>query len=68
MTDTKPWWQSKGVWGGLVAAAAGLAGLLGFHIPEGEIQTLTDAVLSGVTAVAGAFAVYGRVVAGSKID
>lgn len=67
MNEQKPWYASKGVWGGLIAALVGLLSLFGIHIPEGEVQTITDTVMSIVTSGAGLLAVYGRVVAKTKL-
>lgn len=67
MLDKKAWYLSKGVWGGIVAAGAGLAGLFGWTIPEGEVQNITEYVVSGIVTVAGLIGVYGRVKATSKV-
>lgn len=67
MYDQKPWYLSKGVWGGIVAALAGLGSLFGFHVPEGEVQGIADAIISLMAAAGGLFAVYGRIVANSQI-
>ena len=67
MDSTKPWYQSKGVWGGIVAALAGLGGLFGFTVPEGEMPAITDALVGLAAAVGGLLAVYGRIAASSRI-
>lgn len=67
MNTQKPWYLSKGVWGGIVAALAGLGSLFGLHIPEGEVQGIADAIISLLAAGGGLFAVYGRIVATDKV-
>jgi hypothetical protein len=52
----KAWWQSKGVWGGIVAIVAGVG------------QILTGDVASGITSIAGGIlAIWGRVAATQQI-
>ncbi|MEM1370590.1 MAG: hypothetical protein AAGG72_00020 [Pseudomonadota bacterium] len=67
MVNAKPWYLSKGVWGGLIASAAGIASFFGIHVPEGDVQSITEIVMSIVTSAAGLFAVYGRLVAEDKL-
>ncbi len=50
MPDMKNWYESKAVWGGIVAAGASLAGLLGVDLPDGAGHDLVEAL----TALAGA--------------
>jgi len=68
MDETKPWYASKGVWGGIIAAAAGVAGMLGYSISDTDVSTLTELISAGVATVAGLVAVIGRVVASHKIN
>lgn len=63
----KPWYKSKGVWGGIVAALAAGAGAFGIDVdPDAQ-----DAIVKHVTTLAGAvgglLAVAGRLVATDKI-
>lgn len=68
--DTKPWWQSRGVWGGVVAALCGILGALGW-ITRDEAATLTDALPDLLTAAGGvaggALAVWGRLRAEKRV-
>ena len=69
--ESKPWYLSKGVIGGLVSAVAGVLALLGHALPDGSIPFLTDQVTNiaeGVFAVVGGItAIYGRIKADKRI-
>lgn len=65
--QSKPWYQSKAVIGGVVAAVAGLLAFAGVDIGIEDQGILTDAVLGLVGAIGGILAVYGRVKADRKI-
>jgi hypothetical protein len=62
--ESKAWWQSSGIWGGIAAGAAGIAGVFGVHWDAGQLTLiLTDSV-----AIAGAvIAIIGRVKATLRI-
>lgn len=67
MEDTKPWWQSTAVWGGIIAGLAGLAGLFGYQIDQ-VLQTDATAWVAGLAAaVGGFFAIWGRIKASKKV-
>jgi hypothetical protein len=53
----KPWWQSRAIWGSLIAAAAGLAGLAGYTV---DVPAVTEAIVGAATLVGAALAWYGR--------
>lgn len=61
MNDVKPWYLSKGVWGGLVSLlAAGVAALTAYEL-DADTQTL---IVTTLTSVIGAvLSIYGRVAA-----
>jgi hypothetical protein len=60
--ESKPWYLSCGVIGGLVTMAIGLAGAFGIGAQlEGERDAITNTIIQVATAVAGAVAVWGRV-------
>lgn len=61
MGNSKPWYMSKGVWGGLVALLAGVAAMLGYNLGPEDQVTLTNALIGAGSAVGGVLAVYGRV-------
>ncbi|QLF69878.1 hypothetical protein FE840_010205 [Peteryoungia desertarenae] len=63
MFDTKPWYQSKTVWGALIAIAAPLADMAGLTVDEAMKGELADHLVSIAGAFGGMIALYGRVVA-----
>jgi hypothetical protein len=67
MDDSKPWWQSNGVWGGLVAVLAVLLGFFGYEI-GGDVQgELVEAVSGAVALAATLWAIVGRIRATKRI-
>lgn len=67
MTESKPWWASKTVWGGLIAVLASLAAAFGFDIGPADQEAIVASVVSIAGAVGGLLAVYGRVKADRKV-
>lgn len=67
MTDAKPWYRSRTVWGGIVAIAASVAGLAGTPVDAGQQALLTEAILQAVTAAGALVAILGRFAANSRI-
>ena len=66
--EEKKWYASRGVWGGLVTVVAGAAGAIwGFEFSAENQEATVSAIIGIVTAVSGAFAVYGRVKASAKL-
>ncbi len=67
MDGTKTWWQSKTVWGGLVAVAAALTKASGAEISLADQSAITDALVNLMGAVGGLLAIYGRLAARTSI-
>lgn len=74
MEDSKPWYQSRTILGGAVAAVAGGAQLIGYTITPADQVALVDAATqigmlatSVVSLVGGAVAIWGRIVASKAI-
>ena len=67
----KPWWASKTIWGGIVAAVCGVLALAGHQVSPDTQSFLTQQAVQVATAVAtvvgGALAIYGRIKAQGKI-
>lgn len=63
----KKWWESKGVWGSIIAVAALAAGFAGYNIDDTLQQEIVTAV-SDVVALGGVvLALIGRAVATKEI-
>ena len=67
MEDNKAWYQSSGVWGGIVTLGAAIAGGFGIVVDEGSQKELVGYLVALGTAVGGVLALYGRVTANKKI-
>lgn len=67
MNDFKNILASKTVWGGLIAVAAGLAGIFGYTIGAEDQVAIVEAVTAIGSAIGGAIAIYGRIKATKKI-
>jgi hypothetical protein len=67
MNEMKPWYMSKSIWGGLVAAAASLGALMGMPVGPAEQQELTEAVLQAVGAGGALLAILGRITASERL-
>lgn len=67
MQDSKNWYESKTVWGGLIAVAAPLLDLAGLPIDVGLQAELADRLVIFIGAVGGLLAIWGRLTARSAI-
>ncbi|MCL6707571.1 hypothetical protein M8R20_11215 [Pseudomonas sp. R2.Fl] len=67
MQDSKNWYESKTVWGGLLAVTAPLLDLAGFSIDAGMQADLADRLVTLAGAVGGLLAIWGRLTANSAI-
>jgi len=67
MEENKLWYQSKTVWGGLIAVGAAVAGSFGIDIDAGTQGEIVDYIVVGIGAIGGLVAVWGRVKASKKI-
>lgn len=63
MLDMKPWYQSKTVWGALIAIAAPLLGQAGLQVGGAEEAEIADALTTLAGTVGGLLALYGRLTA-----
>ena len=63
MTEEKPWYQSRSIWGGIVALAAAIAGLFGIPLDAATHEALTVALTSAAAAVGAVVAILGRLAA-----
>ncbi|OLP46857.1 hypothetical protein [Rhizobium oryziradicis] len=63
MTDSKAWYESKAVWGAVIAILASILHLGGYELGLLEQGQLVDGVVSLVGSVGALVALYGRIVA-----
>lgn len=66
MDETKPFYTSKGVWGGVVAMVLGILGAAGLDF-SAEQDTIVDLFVQLGVIVAGLIALIGRLAAKSRI-
>jgi endonuclease YncB( thermonuclease family) len=64
---SKAWWQSKGVWGGVIASLATILNMMGFQFGIESQEATVEMILSLITTVSALIATYGRVVATQPI-
>lgn len=65
--DSKSWYESKAVWGGLIAVASAAVGTFGVVVDADTQAQIADLIVVGVGAVGGLLAIYGRIKAGKSI-
>lgn len=68
MDDTKKWWESTGVWGGVVAFLVAVVPLFGYQINLSDKDALEGLILGAVGGIGGIIAIIGRVRASSRIE
>jgi hypothetical protein len=67
MDNVKNWYQSKTVWGALVAIFASLSQALGIEIDASGQTELAENLMALAGAVGGLIALYGRFSAEKKV-
>lgn len=67
MSDGKPWYLSKTVWGALVAILASMLQLSGFQLDLADQGQLTDGLVALAGSLGALVALYGRLVASHVI-
>ena len=65
--DNKPWYQSKTIWGGVIAAVAAGLGLAGLELGADDQQRLVEIAVSIAGMVGAVLAIYGRMRASKGI-
>jgi len=63
MLEMKPWYQSKTVWGALIAIAAPLLGRAGLDVGGAEQAEIAEALTTLAGTLGGLLALYGRLTA-----
>jgi hypothetical protein len=67
MNDSKTWYMSKTVWGGVVVILASCANLLGLEIAPEDESGVVDGLTALAAAVGGLIAIWGRISARSRL-
>lgn len=67
MDMTKQWYQSKTVWGALVAVAASLLHAIGWDLTPDVQNDIADLAIAVSGIVGGALSIYGRIAASTVI-
>ena len=64
---TKKWYESKTIWGGIIALLAAALGAFGYAVDTDMQATIVDLVTVIGTAVGGLLAIIGRIKAHKKV-
>lgn len=71
MTNTnatpKKWYESKGVWGGIVALLAAIAGAFGYAIDADTQASVVELIMITSGGIGGLLAIYGRIKAERRV-
>ncbi|MGK6315234.1 hypothetical protein [Neorhizobium sp. DT-125] len=67
MDGTKAWYQSKTVWGALIAVGASLLQMAGIELGQDVQADLADIAVTLAGVAGGLLAIYGRIAAQSGI-
>jgi len=66
--DSKFWWQSRAVWGGVIAILAGIGPLVGVVLEPDTQNALVECLTDLFAAVGGLLALVGRLRASTTIQ
>ena len=67
MDSTKAWYQSRTIWGALIAVFAPLFSIAGFGLPAGLHGELAEGLVTVAGGIGGLIALYGRLSATRSI-
>lgn len=67
MDNIKPWYQSKGVWGSVIAFVAIVAGMLGFDLTDADQESLAEIAVAIGGALAALVGLIGRLTARARV-
>ena len=72
MEDTKKWYLSRGVWGGIIATISGIAGIAGHSVNIEQQTQIVNTIMIlapfGASTMGGLVALYGRLKANHKLN
>ena len=60
MVEEKQWYQSKTIWGSILAVGASLMGTMGVSIDSSVQSDMADSIIQMIGAVGAMTAIYGR--------
>lgn len=61
MDESKGWYASKAVWGGIVAVGASVAGVFGYSIAPADQEQIVLAATGVAGIIGGLVSIYGRI-------
>ena len=67
MNESQKWYESRAVWGGIIAVAAVLLQAGGITLDADTQTRLVDYLFDGIAAVGGLLAIWGRITATKSI-
>lgn len=67
MEDFKTWYQSRTIWGALIAIGASLAHAGGYSLTAADQGQIADAAVSLAGTMGGLMAIWGRIRATSRV-
>lgn len=67
MDDMKTWYQSRTIWGAIIAVLASLAHAGGLNLTAGDQGQIADAAVSLAGTLGGLVAIWGRLKATAKV-
>ncbi|AOF91685.1 hypothetical protein [Sinorhizobium sp. RAC02] len=65
--DLKAWYQSRTVWGALIAILASLANAAGVEVTAGVEGELADLIVAAAGTIGGMLVLYGRISARRRV-
>ena len=68
LNGTEKWWQSRSVWGSVVAFVALVVSFFGLTVAPEDQEMLVGGIVAVVGAVGAAIGVWGRVRATKRIE
>ena len=68
MNGTSIWWQSKTLWGSIIAMLAGVATMAGLQLDAALQDQLAELIVGLANLIGGGLAWYGRVTATTAIS
>ena len=68
MNGTSIWWQSKTLWGSIIAMLAGVATMAGLQLDAALQDQLAELIVGLANLIGGGLAWYGRVTATTQIS